>query len=217
MKKITKYINPKIIGVTGGIGSGQSTVCRYLKDMGCKIIDVDKKAKQIINKDQSLKADLKKAFGSEIFDKNGKLDRRLLASIAFRDEEKTRQLNRLVHPKMVAEVIEEMENARFSQKYPIIVIDAALIYEISIEQMFDYIITVYAPLQTRLARVMARDKQTRNEVMARVRRQISLDEKRKWADFVIDNNDSLENLQRQTEVIFNKIVGQVKTTRAIRV
>ena len=121
MKKILKYKNPKVIGVTGGIGSGQSSVCYYLGKLGCKVIDVDKKAKHIINKDKSLQADLKKTFGNEIFSKNGELNRRLLANLAFQDEEKTHKLNRLVHPRMVAEVIEEMESARFSQKYPFFV------------------------------------------------------------------------------------------------
>ena len=150
MKKIVKYKNPKVIGVTGGIGSGQSTVCQFLKEMGCKVIDVDKKAKQIINKDRGLQNDLKKTFGDQIFDKQGKLNRRLLASLAFQSEQNTLELNRLVHPKMVAEVVEEMEHARFSQKYPLIVIDAALIFEISIEQMFSHIIVVYTSLQKRL-------------------------------------------------------------------
>jgi dephospho-CoA kinase len=217
MRKIIKYKNPKVVGVTGGIGSGQSTVCNYLKEFGCKIIDVDRKAKQIINKDRSLQKDLIRTFGKEIFSRDGRLNRRLLASLAFQDEEKTNQLNRLVHPKMVAEVIEEMENARFSQKYPVIVIDAALIYEISIEQMFDQIIVVYTSLKRRLERVMKRDEQTKEEVMARVRRQISLEEKRKWADFVINNDGTLKDLKNQTEKIFEKISDNIQVARAIRV
>ena len=217
MKKIVKYKNPKMIGVTGGIGSGQSTVCEYLKEFGCKVIDVDKKAKQIIQKDKGLQADLKKTFGNQIFDRNGQLNRRLLASIAFQEEEKTMQLNRLVHPKMVAEVVEEMENARFSQKYPLIVIDAALIYEISIEQMFAHVIVVFTSLEKRVQRVMKRDEQTREEVMARVRRQIDLQEKKKWADFVIDNDGGLEDLRKQTEKVFEKMTDDIRIAKAIRV
>ena len=139
MKRIIKYANPKVIAVTGGIGSGQSTVCTRLLERGCRIIDVDKKAKQIINKDAALQRELKKVFGEKIFSADGKLNRKLLAQIAFKEESNTLQLNNLIHPRMVAEVVEEMESARFSGKYPLIVIDAALIYEISIEQMFDAI------------------------------------------------------------------------------
>jgi len=217
MKKIAKYKNPKVIGVTGGIGSGQSSVCQYLSKLGCKVIDVDKKARQIINRDRSLQSDLKKTFGNEIFFRNGQLNRRLLASIAFQDEEKTQKLNRLVHPRMVAEVIEEMENARFSQKYPLVVIDAALIYEISIEQMFDSIIVVYTSLKMRIERVMKRDRQTRDEIMARVLRQISLEEKKKWADYIIDNDGTLEDLEKQTQTIFDNITDDIQVIRAIRV
>lgn len=217
MKKIVKYKNPKVIGVTGGIGSGQSSVCQYLSKLGCKVIDVDKKARQIINRDRSLQSDLKKTFGNKIFFRNGQLNRRLLASIAFQDEEKTQKLNRLVHPRMVAEVIEEMENARFSQKYPLVVIDAALIYEISIEQMFDSIIVVYTSLKMRIERVMNRDKQTRDEIMARVLRQISLEEKKKWADYIIDNDGTLEDLEKQTQTVFDNITDDIQVIRAIRV
>lgn len=217
MKKILKYKNPKVIGVTGGIGSGQSSVCQYLSKLGCKVIDVDKKAKQIINRDRSLQSDMRKTFGNEIFFRNGQLNRRLLASIAFQDEEKTQKLNRLVHPRMVAEVIEEMENARFSQKYPLIVIDAALIYEISIEQMFDSIIVVYTSLKMRIERVMKRDRQTRDEIMARVLRQISLEEKKKWADYIINNDGTLEDLEKQTQTVFDNITDDIQVIRAIRV
>ena len=217
MKKIVKYKNPKVVGVTGGIGSGQSSVCQYLSNLGCKVIDVDKKAKQIINRDRSLQSDLRKTFGNEIFFRNGQLNRRLLASIAFQNEEKTQKLNRLVHPRMVAEVIEEMENARFSQKFPLIVIDAALIYEISIEQMFDSIIVVYTSLKMRIERVMKRDRQTRDEIMARVLRQISLEEKKNWADYIINNDGTLEDLEKQTQTVFDKITDDIQVIRAIRV
>ena len=217
MKKITKYKNPKVVGVTGGIGSGQSSVCQILSKLGCKVIDVDKKAKQIISKDRSLQKELIKTFGNEIFFKDGQLNRRLLASIAFQDEEKTQKLNRLVHPRMVSEVIEEMENARFSQKYPLVVIDEALVYEISIEQMFDSIIVVYTSLNNRVDRVMKRDGLTKDEILARVRRQIPLEEKKKWAEYVVDNDGSLEDLEKQTRNVFEKISDDIQISRAIRV
>jgi dephospho-CoA kinase len=217
MKRIVKYANPKVIAVTGGIGSGQSTVCTRLLERGCRIIDVDKKAKQIINKDAALQRELKKVFGEKIFSADGKLNRKLLAQIAFKEESNTLQLNNLIHPRMVAEVVEEMESARFSGKYPLIVIDAALIYEISIEQMFDAIIVVYASMENRIKRVMERDGLSRREIITRVRRQIPLDDKKQWADFVVDNNGSLEDLKRQTDQIFEKLTVRVQKARRLRV
>ena len=213
MQRKRRYKNSKVIAVTGGIGSGQSTVCSILKEFGCKIIDVDRKAKQIIAKDKFLQKELQTAFGNNIFYRDGRLNRHQLAEIAFRDEEKTNQLNKLVHPRMVAEIVEEMEEARFSQRYPLIVIDAALVFEISIEQMFDSIIVVYASLKKRTERVRKRDKLSEEDIRARVNRQIPLEEKRKWADFEIDNNGSLEDLKIQTKKIFDKLVEQIPLER----
>lgn len=217
MKRIIKYKNPKVIAVTGGIGSGQSTVCGLFQNLGCKIIDVDIKAKQIIQKDVLLQKELKKAFGQEVFFKDGSLNRKHLAHLAFRDEVKTLELNKIIHPRMVSEVIEEMETARFSQRYPLIIVDAALIFEISIEKMFDAVIVVFANLNNRIKRVMERDDLKRAEVLARVRRQIPLEEKRAWADFVIDNNDAIDNLKKQTDKIFENLTDDIQTVKRIRV
>ena len=96
-------------------------------------------------------------------------------------------------------------------------IDAVLIYEISIEQMFDSIIVVYTSLNKRIERVMKRDGQTKDEIMARVRRQISLEEKKDWADYVIDNNGTAEDLEKQTQKVFDKISDDIQVSRAIRV
>ena len=217
MRRITKYTNPKVIAVTGGIGSGQSTVCRIFKNLGCKIIDVDVKAKQIIQKDISIQKELKKAFGNEIFYKDGSLNRKHLAHLAFRDEVKTLELNKIIHPRMVSEVVEEMETARFSQRYPLIIVDAALIFEISIEKMFDSVIVVYAKLNNRIKRVMERDDLKRAEVLARVHRQIPLEDKKNWADFVIDNDGTTDDLKKQVDHIFEELMNDIKTAKRIRV
>jgi dephospho-CoA kinase len=217
MRRITRFTNPKVIAVTGGIGSGQSTVCKKLKELGCRIIDLDTKAKQIIQKDASLRRELKKTFGGEIFSPDGTLNRKLLAKLAFSNESRTRELNKLVHPRMVTDVVEEMESARFSEKYPLIVIDAALIYEISMEQMFDAIIVVYANKENRIRRVMERDDLKRSEIQTRIRRQIPLEEKKEWADYVINNDGRIEELKKQTEHIFKQLTRNLKTARRIRV
>jgi dephospho-CoA kinase len=205
------------VAVTGGIGSGQSTVCKRLGELGSRIIDLDKKAKHIIQKDAALQKDLKKAFGKEIFASDGTLNRKLLGHLAFSHESKTMELNKLVHPRMVADVVEEMETARFSEKYPLIVIDAALIYEISMEQMFDAVIVVFAKKSNRINRVMKRDDLKRTEILARMRRQIPLEDKKEWADYVIDNNGTIDELNKQTEQIYNTLIKDIKTAHRIRV
>lgn len=217
IKRITRYLDTRIIAVTGGIGSGQSSVCAYLAGQGCKVIDVDLRAKQIIEKDGALQQELKKSFGNEIFDEQGILRRRLLASLVFSDSEKTRRLNRLVHPRMVAEIIEEMEEARFSQRYPLVVVDAALIFELNMEKMFEAVVVVHAELETRIQRVMNRDGQSRAEILARVEQQIPLEDKIRWATHEIDNNGSLEDLKRQTRNIFEKLTADLRVEKRIRI
>jgi dephospho-CoA kinase len=206
MKKRKVFKNPKVIGVTGGIGSGQSTVCEVFKNLGCKIVNVDEKAKQVIKKNKTVQNEIKKEFGSKVFFRDGTLNRKLLASIAFEDENKTQLLNKIVHPRMVADVVEEMESARFSGRYPLIIVDAALIYEISIEKLFEHVIVVFSNQNQRVKRVMQRDNVKKEEVIARMDRQIPLAEKQKWADYVIDNRGEIVDLEIQVQKVFDELV-----------
>jgi len=211
VKMAQRYKNPLIVAVTGGIGSGQSTVCSFLKEWRCKVINADNKAKEVIQHDRKLQNELKSAFDRSIFRKDRTLDTKRLAEFAFKDEISTQKLNQLVHPRMVESLVEEMEQARFSGKYPIIVIDAALIYEISIENMFDAVIVVDAPVRLRERRVMERDKMTRNEFRSRLDKQIPLDDKVSWADYVIKNDGTIDNLKQKTRTIFNLLMQDHKT------
>jgi len=217
MKRIVKYLDTRVVAVTGGIGSGQSTVCEFLATQGCKVIDVDRKAKQIIDKDSALQQELRKSFGPDIFDEKGQLKRRLLASIVFEDSEKTRQLNRLVHPRLVAEIVEEMEEARFSHKYPLVVVDAALIFELNMEKLFDAILVVNCALEKRIERVMNRDGQNRADIMARIKRQIPLEDKVRWATHVLDNDGSPDDLKKQTLHIYEVLIADLPVERRIRI
>ena len=204
MKK--KYNNPLVVAVTGGIGSGQTTVSKLFGKWGAKVINADLKAKEIMQKDREIRKALKQTFGNNVFFRNGKLNTRLLAELAFKDELHTQKLNQIVHPRMVSYIVEEMEEARFSKRYPMVVIDAALVYEINIEQLFDAIVVVYAPIDERYRRVRQRDGMSKQEFFSRVDRQIPLEEKRKWADFVIDNSGSFEELEREARQVFEKLL-----------
>lgn len=203
-----KYNNPIILGVTGGMGSGQSTVCKFFTDWGCKVINADEKARFVIGHSKILQRDLRKVFGDDIFYKDGKLNRARLAELAFKDELQTRKLNQLVHPRMVESLVEEMEKARFSGRYPIIVIDAALIYEISIERIFDAVLVVWAPLQQRQKRVLSRDNLTKEQFFERISKQIDLDEKKDWGDFLIKNNSTMDALEKKTRAVYDKLMAK---------
>ena len=205
MRKEYKF--PLVVAITGGIGSGQTSVAGLFRKWGAWVINADQKAKEVIQRDRSVKNALRQTFGHQIFDRRGKLLTSKLAALAFKDELSTQKLNQIVHPRMVAYLVEELEQARFSHRYPVVAVDAALIYEISIEQMFDAVIVVYAPLELRFKRVKQRDGMTRAEFLARVDKQIPLEEKRQWADFVIDNSGSLQDLEKQSWAIYEKLLN----------
>ncbi len=188
------------------MGSGQTTVCDFFKKWGCKVINADKKAQEVIRQNKSLQNDLKNAFGKDIFEK-GRLNREKLAERAFRDVVQTQRLNQLVHPRMVESLVEELEKARASARYPIIAVDAALIYEISMERYFDCVVVVTAPLRARQKRVQERDDISRKQFKERVDKQLPLEEKAKWAHFVVKNNSGLEELENASRKVYDQLLS----------
>ncbi len=201
-----KYIQPLVIAITGGMGCGQSTVAKFFQKWGAKVINADLVARQVVNQDPEVRKELEKAFGKHIFYRNGRLNRKLLARIVFQDESKTRRLNRIVHPRMVSRIIDEIEKAREAGKYPIIAIDAALIYELNLEHMFDYVVVVSSRMSHRIQRIKERDKLSEKEIIYRIQRQLPIEEKMKWGDFVIENNGTLEDLERKSRTVFRKLL-----------
>lgn len=204
------YSNCIVVAVTGGIGCGQTTVCKFLEEMGAKVIQADLVAKREIESNEEIKEELRKYFGSRIFYRDGKLNRKMLAKIAFSDEAKTERLNRIVHPRMVEQIISEIEEARESQKYEIILVDAALIYELNLEHMFDAVVVVSSKMSYRLERIKKRDNLSEAEIMSRINKQIPIEDKMQWADFLIENNDDLEALKIKCRKLFHDLKKLVK-------
>ncbi len=194
-----------LIGITGGIGSGQSTVAGFLETAGVYVINADKVGKQVLDRDDAARKEIRKHFGRKVFYRNGKVNRKLLAKIAFGDSKKTKTLNKIVHPRMVAAVVEEIEKARDDKNNQFIALDAALIFEIQLEQMFDVVIVVSSHLKRRLARVEERDKLTEEEIRDRIAQQIPIEDKARWADFVIHNNGTVEQLEAKTVSLMKRI------------
>jgi len=196
------YKNCIVVAVTGGMGCGQTTVCKFLEEMGAKAIQADWVAKREIEINQEIREELEKTFGNRIFYSDGKLNRKLLAKIAFSDEAKTERLNRIVHPQMVSSIVTMVEEIRESQKYPIILVDAVLIYELSLEHMFDAVVVVSSKMNHRLERIRKRDNLSDKEIIDRINKQIPIDEKMRWADYLIENNDDLETLKKNSRKLF---------------
>lgn len=179
------------IGITGGIGSGKSTVAKVFEVLGIPVYYADDAAKRLMHEDEDLKEKIKLQFGDEVYT-NGQLNRKRLAEIVFTSPEKLALLNALVHPA----TLQDAENWMQKQNTPYAIKEAALIFESGAHEQLDYVIGVTAPAPLRIQRTMHRDSITREEVIARMDKQMDETIKMKLCDFVINNNEQEMLLQQ---------------------
>jgi dephospho-CoA kinase len=172
------------IGITGGIGSGKSTVAKIFAILGIPVYYADGAAKRLMESNAELQQALVAVFGEELY-QNGQLNRPFLANLVFNDSDKLAKLNALVHPATLQDAEEWMQ----SQTAPYCIKEAALIFESGAQQNLDYVIGVYAPEPLRLQRVMQRDSATREQVQGRMNKQINETIKMRLCDFVIANDE----------------------------
>ncbi|WP_286680168.1 dephospho-CoA kinase [Tepidanaerobacter sp. EBM-49] len=195
-----------VIGLTGGIASGKSTVTALLKEKGAVIIDADKIAREIMSKGEPAWFEVLNYFGDEILnDDRSDIDRKKLAHIVFSDKAKLEVLNNITHPKIIEEIKRKVEEYKKAGK-KIIVIDAALLIETGLDKIADEVWVVAANEDIQLQRLMAREKDiTKDEALKRIKSQMPLAEKLKFADRVIDNNSSIEETKKQVDKMWTKI------------
>jgi dephospho-CoA kinase len=192
------------IGITGGIGSGKSTVCRLFEKLGIPIYFADDRAKWLMNSQEDLKEKLILNFGSLVYNEAGELDRGYLANIVFNDNAKLEILNGIVHPAVFEDGVKWQEKQEaLGVKYTLK--EAALLFETGSYLGLDKIIVVTAPEEVRIKRVMARDNITEEEVMARINKQMPQAEKEKKADFII-TNIAWESLNIQASAIHEDLL-----------
>jgi dephospho-CoA kinase len=172
------------IGITGGIGSGKSTVAKAFEVLGIPVYYADDAAKRLMNTDNSLKRKILLQFGNEVY-KTGQLDNKKLADIVFSSPEKLALLNALVHPATLIDAERWMQN----QSTPYCIKEAALIFESGAHEHLDNVIGVTAPAPLRIQRTMQRDGATRDDVIARMDKQMDETIKMKLCDFVIKNDE----------------------------
>ena len=189
------------IGLTGGIGSGKSTVAKVFEVLGIPVYYADDAAKKLMNEDKELKEKIKKEFGESIY-KEEKLDRKKLADIVFASPEKLNLLNALVHPA----TLKDAETWMQKQTTPYCIKEAALIFESGVHEHLDYVIGVTAPAPLRILRTMQRDGITKEEVMARMDKQLDDSIKIKLCDFVIQN-DEQEMILPQVLALHEKLLS----------
>jgi dephospho-CoA kinase len=173
------------IGITGGIGSGKTTVCKIFQLQHIPVFYADSQAKTIMQTDQQLVTAIKAAFGNDIYSEEGVLNRGKLAAFVFNDEEKLKRLNSLVHPAVFRafDIWVEQQNA------PYVLKEAALLFESSSYKDCDYIILVKAPQHLKIARIIERDAVSESDVLKRMSKQLSDEEKEQRSDFIIYNDE----------------------------
>ncbi|MFN3385139.1 MAG: dephospho-CoA kinase [Candidatus Thermochlorobacter sp.] len=194
----------RVIGITGGIGSGKTTVCNILRTLGCEIFSADLAAKALQERDPDIIAGIKALFGEDSY--TGDVpNRKKIAEVAFQNPEKLAALNRLIHPK-VFECFETAKKAAAQKGVKALVKEAAILFESGGAKQVDSTIAVLARQDLRFKRLQERGL-TKEEIEQRMAAQLSDDELRTRADYVIENNGSLEDLERSVKITLEKILS----------
>jgi len=198
-----------IVGLTGGIGSGKSTVTKMFKDLGAKIIDADKLGHSVILPYKPAWKKIVKLFGKDILQNDLAVDRGKLGKVVFTNQAFLKKLNEITHPeitKLIKKEINLAKNVTYN-KEKVLIIDAALIYEAKINRFMDKIIVVYIDEDEQIKRLIKRNNLSKEEALQRIKSQMSMEEKVEMADHVIDNSSSLDETKKQVEKIWQEIMS----------
>jgi dephospho-CoA kinase len=192
-----------VIGLTGGIASGKSTVAGMLRDLGATVIDADEASRAVVEPGTPGLAAIVEAFGPEILD-GGRLDRWKLGAIIFEDQAARRRLEAITHPLIRAWMAERQQEAadRGEER---VVVDIPLLYENGLDRGLEAVIVVYAPAEVEMERLMARNGFSRTEAEQRLAAQLPIEEKKARATYVIDNSGSREQTREQVRRLWNQI------------
>ena len=194
------------VGLTGGIGSGKSELSRFFTKWGAYVFDADKEAKIIIDTNESVQKEIIAEFDTNILNAENKINRKKLARVAFQDENHQLRLNSIMHPYVFQEIDKQFDNVSSANKHKIFIVDAALIYESGADTHMDFVIVITSLLRFRAERAMGRGNMTREDFMKRVDLQWPDDDKAQLADFIIPNNSSVEDLEKDAREIFDKLI-----------
>lgn len=196
-------MDPMIIGLTGSIATGKSTVSRMLKEKGYPIVDADEISRQVVEPGSIVLEKIADEFGKEIIDQNGGLNREKLGSLIFNDQLEREKLNAIMHPAVRKEMLRQKESW-LDKGFDTIIMDIPLLFESKLQSYVEKIIVVSASPSIQRERLMARNNLSGEEADARINSQLPISEKEKGADAVINNNDSLEETERQLDAILEK-------------
>ena len=199
--------NKMIIGITGSIGTGKSTVSNYLISKGYSVVDADKISKGAYNIGSNGYKAILEVFGVEILNSNGEVDRKKIKKIVFDNSNMLQRLNMAIHPIIINEIEKEIEILLESQS--VVFLDAPLLIETELHKKVDKIIVVACDKNEQISRIIKRDKITAYMAISIINSQMSIDEKLKFADYVVYNNSTIENLYSQVDEIILEIKKEI--------
>ncbi|OMD85155.1 MULTISPECIES: dephospho-CoA kinase [Paenibacillus] len=194
-----------IIGLTGGIASGKSTVSALLVNKGARLVDADVIAREVMLPGHEVLAAAAKQFGKEILFTDGTLNRAKLGEIVFQDPVALQTLNNLTHPAIRQEIKDRMYSMEQEEPKRLIIVDIPLLFESGLETLFHEIVVVYVPREMQIARLMERNRLSLEEAEARLNAQMDIEQKRNKADYIIDNSGDLAYTEQQVAVFWDRL------------
>jgi len=195
-----------VVGLTGGIATGKSTVARFLSQYGAAVIDADEISREIIVPETRVFKEIVNQFGSEILSQDGTIDRTKLGRIVFSDLAKLKILNEITHPPVIKIIKSKLKEFKKRQDQKIVVIDVPLLIEAGLRPLVDFLVVVTAQEKTQIKRLQERGL-TLSEAKKRIKAQMPLSEKAKLADYVIENDGALEELEQKTKALWFSVIA----------
>lgn len=195
----------KVIGLTGGIACGKSTVSKILAELGAAVIDADMIAREVMRKGTPVWQEVKETFGDEYLLPDGEIDRKKLGELVFSNPEALKKLNSITHPAIQKRVLSEIERLKLMSCYKAVVVDAALLIEAGWYDMVDEVWLVVADREAQIERLMKRNGLTRQQALNRINSQMAQEIKMRYADKIIDNSDGLEYTRKQVEQLWAEL------------
>jgi dephospho-CoA kinase len=196
-----------VAGLTGGIATGKTTVAGFFAQAGAAIIDADHIARKVVKKGKPAWHEIIDYFGKDILLPDGELNRTCLADMIFSDHRHKEQLNRIVHPHVFHEIDCQLKRLKENAAVAVAVIDVPLLMETGLHRQISPVIVVYVPEKIQIDRLMIRDALSRAVALARMRAQMSIEEKKRWADFVIDNSQTKAHTRNQTWKVYRHLLA----------
>ena len=197
-----------IVGLTGGIATGKSTVAKMFKEAGAVIVDADLIAREVVEKGTPAWKKVRDEFGDEILLDDQEIDRDKLGDIIFNNPEKKEMLNSIVHPAVFQKIGERIKKIEQDAPDAVVILDVPLLIESGMQDGFSDVVLVYITEEMQVKRLMGRDGLSEKDAFARIRSQMSIAEKKDMVDIVIDNSEGLENTRRQVMEVYTRLSGK---------